>query len=63
VSLEVELLRYAFLRSLQVENECSCIFGKPCRPERCGCELEMQRHLDEARNAIVGDVSTPGEKS
>lgn len=55
IFFETELLRYAFLRSLQIENECSCVLGKPCDPDKCGCELEMQRHLDEARNALVGD--------
>jgi hypothetical protein len=59
VTLETELLRYAFLRSLQLENGCSCILGKPCDPDKCGCEHEMQLHLDEARNAIVGGSSKP----
>lgn len=55
---EAELLRAAFLRCLQQDNDCSVI-GRPCHPDKCGCDLEMQTYLDEARDALVGENAKP----
>ena len=52
---ETELLRSAFFRCLQDDNQCGQTHGKACDSEdRCGCAHEMQAYLDEARDAAVG---------
>jgi hypothetical protein len=45
-----ELLRSAFLRYLQSENECYAgITGKPCSVEKCACDMELQHYIDVER--------------
>ena len=49
---EIELIRAAWLRYLQFENECYAgVTGKPCHSHKCGCALEMQSYIDKERSA------------
>jgi hypothetical protein len=46
-----EQLRSAWLRRIQIENECAAHQegrnpGKPCHSYKCGCALEMQSLID-----------------
>lgn len=50
---EGEAARAAFLTHLQRENNCAAT-GKPCREwSKCGCWLEMEKKIEEARAAIA----------
>lgn len=48
-----KMLRAAWMRRLQVENECGGLVnspGKPCHSHKCGCALEMQQYIDAERS-------------
>lgn len=46
-----ELLRSAFLRFLQKDNECYAgVTGKACHAEKCACAMELQNYLDVERD-------------
>src|ERR1700759_669682 len=50
---DADLIRAAFLRQLQFENECDeGATGKPCHAQKCGCEAEMLEYIEEARSAL-----------
>ncbi len=54
-----DLIRSAFMRCLQFENECKPT-GEVCH-DKCGCALEMQEWIDEQRDAMAPQV-TEGER-
>lgn len=45
---EVDAVRRAFLRYVQLDNQCKCILGSPCHSHKCGCAIEMQACIDMA---------------
>lgn len=48
---DAELVRAAFLRRLQEDNDCD-LTGKPCHSHKCGCALEMHAYIDESRSVL-----------
>lgn len=38
-------LQAAFLKCLQSQNECK-VNGKPCHPDECGCQHELESWID-----------------
>lgn len=57
-AVEIKTLRAAFLACLQAENECAKK-GRLCGPsDMCGCALEMEDYVEDARASAL----TNGER-
>lgn len=47
---DADAARRAFLRYLQLDNQCKVAsVGEPCHSHKCGCAIEMQNYIDDAR--------------